>query len=70
MAEGLLLEARLRARLLVRAVSSSLAKLILKTTDEFCAYCQSSNIFVNKRGFHFQAQNIFTRAHVTIYGHV
>ena len=37
MAEGLLLEARLRARLLVRIFSSSIAKLILKATHASCA---------------------------------
>ena len=37
MAEGLLLEARLRARLLVRLVSNLVIQLILKATHAYCA---------------------------------
>ena len=37
MVEGLLLEARLRARLLVRLVPSSVAKLVMKATHASCA---------------------------------
>ena len=68
MAEGLLLEARLRARLLVRAVLSIFAKLVLKATQAFCCLLKRNKLSLSKAAVPRLRTSLDVR--MAIYGHL